>query len=217
MKNVVSINEWNDLDFILKYLSSLWYDYKRKILKSSDFWLGQNRERFFLVARNKKFGNLDYFDFPKINKNNKVNLDWIQKKVSKSYNVKNFDKYIDKFKSCASQNDVTYYNKNKKDLILWCLNGRNGVHIYKKGMGTLTSWQGCGGKSVIKNSKARYLTENECEALHWFPKNYTKFGIINGKKIVISKTQRYYQLWNTISVNVLEAIIKNLLLDINNK
>ena len=48
----------------------------------------------------------------------------------------------------------------------------------------------------------RRLTPIECERLQGFPDNHTKG---------VSDTQRYKQMGNTISVNVMEAIFKNLL------
>ena len=55
---------------------------------------------------------------------------------------------------------------------------------------------------LVKNKKIRRLTPIECERLQGFPDNHTKG---------VSDTQRYKQMGNTISVNVMEAIFKNLL------
>lgn len=55
---------------------------------------------------------------------------------------------------------------------------------------------------LVKNKKIRRLTPIECERLQGFPDNHTKG---------VSDTQRYKQIGNTISVNVMEAIFKNLL------
>lgn len=79
-------------------------------------------------------------------------------------------------------------------------------------MWTLTSGKWCWNKVIINDNHIRYLIENECELLHWFPKDYTKFGIYNWTIKEVAQTHRYYQLGNTISVKVLEEIIKNLLL-----
>ena len=56
--------------------------------------------------------------------------------------------------------------------------------------------------SVIKNKKIRRLTPVECERLQGFPDNFTEG---------VSDTQRYKQMGNTITVNVIQAIIKNLI------
>jgi site-specific DNA-cytosine methylase len=51
----------------------------------------------------------------------------------------------------------------------------------------------------------------ECERLQWFPDNFTKYWI-NEKwnKIEISDTQRWKQLGNSISTNVLVKILYNI-------
>ena len=55
---------------------------------------------------------------------------------------------------------------------------------------------------IIKKNTIRRLTPIECERLQGFPDNFTAG---------VSDTQRYKQMGNTITVNVIQAIIKNLL------
>ena len=59
--------------------------------------------------------------------------------------------------------------------------------------------------TLIKQDKIRRLTPIECERLQGFPDNHTEG---------VSDTQRYRQCGNSITVNVMQKIIKNL---INNK
>ena len=69
---------------------------------------------------------------------------------------------------------------------------------------TLTA-QGGGntsGRAIIKKNRIRRLTPIECERLQGFPDNFTEG---------VSDTQRYKQMGNTITVNVIELIIKNLI------
>ena len=55
---------------------------------------------------------------------------------------------------------------------------------------------------ILKQDKIRRLTPIECERLQGFPDNHTEG---------VSDTQRYRQCGNSITVNVIEAILKNLL------
>ena len=55
---------------------------------------------------------------------------------------------------------------------------------------------------IIKQNRIRRLTPIECERLQGFPDNFTEG---------VSDTQRYKQMGNTITVNVIELIIKNLI------
>lgn len=54
----------------------------------------------------------------------------------------------------------------------------------------------------------RYKTPIECERLQTLPDNYTKYGLINKKKIEISDTQRYRQTGNGWTVDVISHIFK---------
>jgi len=55
---------------------------------------------------------------------------------------------------------------------------------------------------ILKQDKIRRLTPIECERLQGFPDNHTKG---------VSDTQRYKQCGNSITVNVMQEIIKNLI------
>jgi len=57
-------------------------------------------------------------------------------------------------------------------------------------------------QAIEKNNKIRRLTPIECERLQGFPDNHTEG---------VSDTQRYKQCGNSITVNVMESILKNLL------
>jgi site-specific DNA-cytosine methylase len=59
---------------------------------------------------------------------------------------------------------------------------------------------------VMINEKIRRLTPIECELLQSFPKNWTKYGVINGKIIKISDTQRYKLCGNALTTNIITEI-----------
>jgi DNA (cytosine-5)-methyltransferase 1 len=59
-----------------------------------------------------------------------------------------------------------------------------------------------GDMHTLTKSGIRRLTPMECERLQGFPDNFTEG---------VSDTQRYKQMGNTITVNVIQAILKNLL------
>lgn len=50
--------------------------------------------------------------------------------------------------------------------------------------------------NLIITDKIRRLTPGECESLQTMPKGYTAKGIINGKEVIISDSQRYKMLGN---------------------
>jgi len=68
---------------------------------------------------------------------------------------------------------------------------------------TLKSSEGSGNKpKIIQGYRIRRLTPLECFRLQGFPDSFEK---------VVSDTQLYKQAGNTISVTVIQAILKNLL------
>jgi DNA (cytosine-5)-methyltransferase 1 len=65
---------------------------------------------------------------------------------------------------------------------------------------------------IERNAEVRRLTEVECERLQGFPDNWTMYGIYDGQVRKVPKTQRYKMCGNSVTVNVVEAIGKRLLI-----
>ena len=74
---------------------------------------------------------------------------------------------------------------------------------------TLHSSSGGGGNTdqYILNKNIRRLTPKECERLQGFPDNWTKYGQELGE---ISDSQRYKMCGNAVTVDVVEAVAKNI-------
>jgi len=64
---------------------------------------------------------------------------------------------------------------------------------------------------VLVEGYIRRLTPIECERLQTLPDNYTAIGVIDGKEVPISNTQRYKMLGNGWTVDVIAHIFKGLL------
>jgi len=64
---------------------------------------------------------------------------------------------------------------------------------------------------VTDEMKIRMLTPLECERLQTLPDNYTAIGILNGKEILISDSQRYKAVGNGWTVAVISHIFLNIL------
>lgn len=63
---------------------------------------------------------------------------------------------------------------------------------------------------LMQDMCIRRLTPVECERLQGFPDNWTKYGIIDGKEVKISDTQRYKCCGNAVTTNVIAAVISKL-------
>jgi len=66
-------------------------------------------------------------------------------------------------------------------------------------------------EKYLINRRIRRLTEVECERLQGLDDDFTKYGIIDGKTVEISSTQRYKTLGNAMTVNVISAVINKML------
>ena len=73
---------------------------------------------------------------------------------------------------------------------------------------TIHGSTGSGGNTdqFIKYGKIRRLTPIECERLQGFPDDHTKYGVFDGEVKEVSKTQRYKQCGNAVTVDVVQAI-----------
>jgi DNA (cytosine-5)-methyltransferase 1 len=58
--------------------------------------------------------------------------------------------------------------------------------------------------------RIRRLTPIECERLQGFPDNHTSFGIYDGEVKPMSKTHRYKQCGNAVTVDVVQAVAERL-------
>ena len=67
------------------------------------------------------------------------------------------------------------------------------------------------------NNSIRRLTPKECERLQGFPDDWTSKGIIDGKVVDMSDTQRYKQCGNAVTVDVVQAVAERIGLLINNR
>ena len=207
---------------------NLGYHIYYKVLNTKDFGIPQNRERIFIVGIRDDADN--NFKFPKeINLKNKLK-DLLQINVNDKYYLS--DKMIEGFKNHKNKhkekgNGFQWNPKDlEKDNIANCLRANAALcptdntiithSLYprssktnKGGTGHLSKTDGTtycldtgNAQAIEKNNKIRRLTPIECERLQGFPDNHTKG---------VSDTQRYRQCGNTITVNVIEAILKNLL------
>ncbi len=59
---------------------------------------------------------------------------------------------------------------------------------------------------VTNMESIRRLTPLECERLQGFPDNWTKYGIIDGKKIELSDSRRYQLIGNAVSVPIVQTV-----------
>lgn len=176
-------NTWNVIENKLKTLKD--YTIQHKILNTKDFGIPQNRERIFIIGTKSRKG----FEWPKPRPMQSI-LDFVDRS--------------DKTKQVPSESTRLYLDETPKNAVFVdtgfsadkIKHGRvvKYAHLY---MSTLMT-----GSPVWCIPMKRPANVKEYMMLQGFPTNF---------KQVVSDTQMKKQLGNSISVNVLVAIFKNLI------
>jgi DNA (cytosine-5)-methyltransferase 1 len=65
-------------------------------------------------------------------------------------------------------------------------------------------------QGLFDGYRIRRLTPIECERLQGFPDNHTKYGIVDGEVKEMANTHRYKQCGNAVTVDVVEAVAKQI-------
>lgn len=183
VKGLLSHDKGKTFETMLNVFNELEYNYYYQVLNASDYLIPQDRKRIFIVGFR---SDVKYdFCFP-IKKELKLKFkDLLEKSIDQKY----------------------YYKDNHgiKNSNLNSLRIRNNTtREYKSGLcPTLTALMGTGGNNVpvLYDGRLRKLTPRECLRLMGFSDNF---------KQVVSDTQMYKQCGNSIVVNILEEIIKNI-------
>ena len=157
-------------------------------LNSKDFGIPQNRERIFVIAIRKDI-DIKTFEFP-IGKDYGVRLkDVLEEQVDEKY-----------YLSSEIQNKISCEQRSDE-----------GLKFFKDNIcGTLRTIDSCGDKRVIENNyRIRKLTPLEA----WRLMGFRDEAFYKAQELGVSDSQLYKQAGNSIVVNCLYYIFKNLFKD----
>lgn len=213
VKNLKTHDKGNTFKVITEELENLGYTIKSKILNSMEYGnIPQNRERIFIVGFLDK-ESAQNFEFPEKIELTKTIADLIDLDEKKD------DKFY--------YNTTKYYNDLIRDMkrqdTIYQI--RRGMYIRENKSNvcpTLTANMGTGGHNVplIKdNYDIRKLTPEECLLFQGFNVDdneniYTFPDFIideNGRKRPFANSHKYKQVGNSVTVNVIERIVKNMI------
>ncbi len=205
VKNFERHDNGNTLKIVKNTLDQLGYDVKHKVLKASNFGLPQNRERIFFVCFRKDIV-MDEFTFPK-SLNIKVALsDFLEEHPSNAKIIDRPDIKIYKVHSPVTNIFGEIELPNRPIQIGIVNKGGQGERIYDPiGHAITLSAHGGGvgsktGLYKIGNT-IRKLSTRECARIQGFPDDFN---------IVSSQSQAYKQFGNSVAIDVLKAILKQI-------
>ena len=180
---------------------NLGYNVFWKILNSKDYNIPQNRERVFIIGF--KNPNIN-FEFPKKKTLKKSLNDVIEKKSHKFKNISDLSKnYVFKhLKNHKSYNKI----KNLDYLVANEVRKSRCNFRFDNISPCLTTKMGTGGNNVpyLVNHN-RFFSLEECLSLQGFPKNY---------KLTDNYSEALKQIGNSVTVPVIEEIIKKIILKV---
>ena len=195
VKGLLNHDKGQTFRVILQTLGELNYQFECGVVNSKYYGVPQNRERVFLIGSIRGQPRTKVFPLRTSNGETKE-LVYHQKsdrEIARIYKPEGIAPTIhlktegwQEPKIVANCLDANYYKGNSPS------------HIKS-------------GRTRTMPFGIRRLTPLECERLQGFPDSWTKEGINEqGKTVLISDTQRYKQLGNAVTVNVVETIMRKL-------
>lgn len=193
VKGVLDKNMRASFFHYLKELERLGYQNKYEVLNSMDFGIPQKRERIFIVSI---YGE-NHFDFEKLEKSTTRDLsEFLERKVSILYEVRQ-PSMLSHLAGKAKNNGFKGRLKIIHDFV-YTISTKQ-VRVPNSGL------------IDLHNGKYRYLTERECFRLMGFDDvDFNKLRAIYPQKENTTSSILYKQAGNSIVVNVLESILKQL-------
>ena len=215
VKNLVSKKFKTQFDEWLKYLEGLGYTNYYEVLNAKDYGVPQNRERVFVISI---LGEHKEYKFKK-HTNTKDVRDYLETEINEEFNIS--DKFREQIKNTNFKKD-NYVNDTFniiegkfKGFKIMDYRYDEGLRIRKNNLCPTLTTRGRGGLSgtpiIYNDGDMRFLSEREYFRLM----GLSDCEINKIQNIGISSSKQYKMAGNSIVVDVLEGIFKELLL--NNK
>jgi len=193
VKGLLSHDNGRTFGTILSTLSDLGYFLEWQVLNSKDFGVPQNRERVFIVGHLGGIRKSQVFPITGSNgKADELQGQPITNCLKARYEAIGDGSYVVEGELNAQK---TKYRRNQKNF--------DGDHSF-----TVDSSSTSG---VRVDQRIRRLTPTECERLQAYPDGWTMLGRFGIEVTAISDSQRYKCLGNSVTTNVITAIIERML------
>jgi DNA (cytosine-5)-methyltransferase 1 len=223
VKNLLKIDNSNTFTIIINELKKRKYMISYKVLDSKKYGSPQSRQRLFIICNKKKeyiFKNksINHVKVKSIIDFNETKyLDYKQKYYLEKCTNENDDENDDEIGSNNEENNTNNNNNNNnnKSILLYKLinintnkGGRQGERVYSiesSGITICASSGGPGAKTGLYyiNNNVRRLNVNETLKMFGFTEDYKW-------KNIVKDEQMLFYLGNSIVVNVLNELLKNI-------
>lgn len=238
VKNLVGKRFKDDFNNLLKELSDMGYNSYWKVLNAKDYGIPQNRERVFIISIRKDVDN-GKFEFPEPFDNGLRLKDLLEGEVDDKYYIsdENINNALYKLGNELPHQEISYcidanyskgttldsfINKKRRQLIqrLKRKEFSNSVRIGGRGSLDRHQWDLVveENNNILNQHEIRRLIPLECYRLmgfddedYWIARTALEQQYYNGKDK--SDSQMYKQAGNSIVVDVLECIFKDLFKD----
>ena len=187
-----------------KTLLNLGYSIFYQVLNASNYGIPQKRQRIYILGFRNDLG-ITNFDFPKpVRTCSKIKDLTLSDKETEKYIIKRTDIILDDARKIEGNIKGSIINKAFRIGIV--NKGGQGERIYSENGHAITLSAyggGVGAKTglYLINGKIRKLAPRECARVMGFPEEF---------KISKSKTQSYKQFGNSVVVDVLQYILKEI-------
>ncbi|VEU71270.1 DNA (cytosine-5-)-methyltransferase [Mycoplasmopsis glycophila] len=208
VKGLVNHNKGKTFNTIKTELEKIGYNIYYKVLNSLDFGVPQARERIYIVGFLKEYDNGN-FVFPSKFESNKTFHYFLDSENNTELDIqdKTFQKYLsNKYNNQKFTNDEILGWENC--VIDW---RQSDLRKYNQFFPTLRT--GRHGLLYVQNKKIKKLNGYEALLIQGFPKNIAK----KVKKYNLNNNKVLSQAGNAMTVNVIDAIVQNMLRNIKNK
>lgn len=181
VKGLLTHDEGKTFQTILGVLTDLGYGVEWQVLNSKDFGVPQNRERIFIVGHLR--GESRSQVFPIFGNNSEGFSPTLRATYYKGYQTRG-----------PMIKEVAHLSKGQSGRVYGSKTVRSGGKASPRG--SKQNWD-----SYDIGGGIRRLTPLECERLQGFPDGWTEG---------VSDMQRYKQMGNAVTVNVIEAVVRRM-------
>jgi len=231
VKGLLNHNKGETFSVILQTLDELGYEIQWMVLNSKFHGVPQNRERVLIIGNLRGTSRPEILPFGTINKiNNGECKEQVARCLSAQYYKQGqWEQYIQQLNNPTHSNNRIYGEDGISPALNTAQGGNRQPKIYDDYnqkmrsdniAETLTQNTGSkaerNGQKLVDGMQIRRLTPVECCRLQGFPDDWNEWGTDDkGEVVKMSDTQKYKQMGNAVTTNVIRAIGGRILNSLN--